>query len=206
MKTGYHQLLCGTTHAFTRKNSASNRAGISAWSRLVLLEAGLSLAMTGAVQAALVGRWTFDKPASPWEESSGYQPAGVHDGVPINSPVWSAEGHAGGHAGGSLDLTAGNCALQVANTMSTDSNYQPTFDNVLGNAMTIAFWAKGFPDTWGPWVSKNGEAFGYQVRRHGSDNYATFTLRGSSGEDDPWGGTVDSRISGGSSWHHYAAV
>ena len=100
--------------------------------------------------------------------------------------VWSAEGHAGGRTGGSLDLTAGNCALRIMNTSLTlDAGYQPTFDDGLANGMTIAFWAKGFPDTWAPWVSKNGESVGYQVRRAGSENFATFTLRGTVGRRRP---------------------
>ena len=173
--------------------------------RTLAAAAGLCLALAGPAQAALVGHWTFDDSANPWAETSGYKPAGTHDGLPINAAAWSAEGHAGGHTGGSLDLTAGNCGLVVTNTLSTDSGYQPTFDADLENGMTIAFWAKGSPTTWGPWVSKNGEAFGYQVRRYGTENYATFTMRGTDGEDDPWGG-INSILSGGAAWHHYAAV
>jgi hypothetical protein len=163
------------------------------------------------MQAALVGHWTFDNSANPWAETSGHQPAGTHDGTPIGTAggttVWSAEGHAGGKTGGSLDLTAGNCALRIMNTsQAQDAGYQPTFDDGLENGMTIAFWAKGFPDTWAPWVSKNGEAFGYQVRRAGSENFATFTLRGTaSGNGDPWSSSITVNSSG-NSWHHYAAV
>jgi hypothetical protein len=153
--------------------------------RTLIAAASLCLALAGPAQAALVGHWTFDDSANPWAETSGYKPAGTHNGLPINAAAWSAEGHAGGHNGGSLDLTAGNCGLVVTNTLSTDSGYQPTFDSDLENGMTIAFWAKGSPTTWGPWVSKNGEAFGYQVRRYGTENYATFTMRGTDGEDDP---------------------
>jgi hypothetical protein len=171
----------------------------------------LCLALAGPAQAALVGHWTFDNSANPWAETSGYQPAGTHDGVPIGTAgatVWSAEGHAGGHTGGSLDLTAGNCALRIMNTSLTlDAGYQPTFDDALAYGMSIAFWAKGFPDTWNPWVSKGGESLGYQVRRFGSENYATFTMRGtSSGNADPSGGSVPTQLSGGGVWHHYAAV
>ncbi len=144
----------------------------------------LALAAAGNVQAALVGHWTFDDQNNPWQETSGYTTPGTHDGLPINAPgattaaTWSAEGHAGGRTGGSLDLTAGNCALRVNNTSQfLDAGYQSTFDDTLANGMTIAFWAKGWPDTWAPWVSKNGEGVGYQVRRAGSETFATFTLR-----------------------------
>jgi hypothetical protein len=149
----------------------------------------LCLALAGPAQATLVGHWTFKDSANPWAETSGYKPAGTHDGLPIGTAgatAWSAEGHAGGRTPGSLDLTAGGCALRIMNTSQTlDGGYQPTFDDGLENGMTIAFWAKGFPDTWAPWVSKNGEALGYQVRRAGSENFATFTLRGTSGNPDP---------------------
>ena len=157
-----------------------------------------------SAQASLVGHWTFDNASKPWEESSGYRAAGVHDGSPINAAAWSADGRPGTLAPGSLDLTAGDCGLRINNTsLAQDPGYQATFDDVLANAMTIAFWAKGFPNTWDPWVSKNGEAVGYQVRRAGSENFATFTLRGTPGDDDPFGGLVNSA---GNNWHHYAAV
>ena len=120
--------------------------------------------------------------------------------------AWSAEGHAGGRTPGSLDLTAGDCGLRILNTSQTlDTAYQPTFDDGLENGMSIAFWAKGYPDTWAPWVSKNGESVGYQVRRAGSENFATFSLRGTSGDDDPWSTSITVNSSG-NSWHHYAAV
>jgi hypothetical protein len=175
--------------------------------RPLVAAASLCLTLARPAQAALVGHWTFDDSTNPWAETSGYQPAGTHDGLPVNSAAWSAEAHAGSRTGGSLDLTAGGCALRILNTsQALDAGYQSTFDDGLANGMTIAFWAKGFPDTWGSWVSKNGEAFGYQVRRAGSENFATFTLRGtSSGNADPWS-TPSTVNSSGNSWHHYGAV
>jgi hypothetical protein len=169
--------------------------------------AGLCVGTAVTGRAALVGHWTFDNQNNPWEESSGFRPAGTHDGEPIGTPGgagWSAEGHAGGLTGGSLDLTAGGCGMRVLNTsQAQDAGYQPTFDDVVANSVSIAFWAKGYPETWAPWVAKNGEGVGYQVRRAGSENFATFTVRGTAGEDDPFGGKVNSS---GNSWHHYAAV
>src|ERR1039458_7442803 len=177
--------------------------------RTLVAAAGLCLALAGPAQAGLIGHWTFDDSANPWVETSGYRPTGTHDGEPIGTAgatVWSAEGHAGGRTGGSLDLTAGNCALRIMNTSLTlDVGYQPTFDEGLANGMTIAFWARGFPDTWAPWVSKNGESVGCQVRRSGSENYATFSLLDASGDKDP-GSTSITVNSSGNSWHHYAAV
>ena len=201
-----------TNHNFSPARVASKRGRFPIRpARTLAAAAGLCLALAGPMQAALVGHWTFDNSANPWAETSGHQPAGTHDGTPIGTAggttVWSAEGHAGGKTGGSLDLTAGNCALRIMNTsQAQDAGYQPTFDDGLENGMTIAFWAKGFPDTWAPWVSKNGETFGYQVRRAGSENFATFTLRGTaSGNGDPWSSSITVNSSG-NSWHHYAAV
>src|ERR1019366_201748 len=110
--------------------------------RALVAAAGLCLALAGPAQAALVGHWTFDDSANPWAETSGYKPAGTHDGEPIGTAgatVWSAEGHAGGHTGGSLDLTAGGCALRIMNTSLTlDPGYQPTYDDALAYGMTIS--------------------------------------------------------------------
>ena len=174
----------------------------------------MCLALAGPAQAALVGHWTFDDSANPWAETSGFKPAGTHDGEPVaqpgftNTAAWSSEGHAGGRTGGSLDLTAGNCGLRIMNTsLNLDAGYQPTFDDGLENGMTISFWAKGFPNGWEPWVSKSGElnGGGYQVRRTGSENYATFSLVGTAADDDLWS-TGSAVNSSGNSWHHYAAV
>ena len=169
----------------------------------LLAAAVLALALAVGAQAALVGHWTFDDPNNPWQETSGYRDPGTHDGQPINGAVWSAEGRPGTHTGGSLDLTAGGCGLEILNSQSATPGTQPTFNDDLANGMSIAFWAKGFPDTWCPWVSKNGESVGYQVRRYGSEVYATFTLRGTAGVADPPNGLVKSNDG---SWHHYAGI
>ncbi|MCX6927712.1 MAG: LamG domain-containing protein [Verrucomicrobia bacterium] len=212
MKTKIPLLNNWTYHPFSFGRSASRKGRFPIRSGLTLVAvAGLSVTLAGPAQAALVGHWTLDDSANPWAETSGYRPAGTHDGMPIGTAgatVWSAEGHAGGHTGGSLDLTAGGCGLRIMNTSQTldATGYQPTFDDSLANGMTIAFWAKGFPDTWAPWVSKNGETLGYYVRRAGSENFATFSLRGTaSGNGDPWSTSITVNSSG-NSWHHYGAV
>jgi hypothetical protein len=201
-----------TDHNFSPARVASKRGRSPIRPvRTLAAATGLCLALAGPAQAALVGHWTFDDSANPWAETSGFKPAGTHDGEPIGTAgatVWSAEGHAGGRTGGSLDLTAGGCALRIMNTsLNLDSGYQPTFDDGLENGMTIAIWAKGFPNTWEPWLSKSGEANGggYQLRRAGSENFATFSLVGTTGVDDPGISSITVNSSG-NSWHHYAAV
>jgi len=69
--------------------------------------------------------------------------------------------------------------------------------------MSIAFWAKGFPDAGNPWIAKKGTDFGYQVARSGSDNFATFTQTGTPGADSPAGSMLNVNDK---AWHHYAAV
>jgi hypothetical protein len=68
--------------------------------------------------------------------------------------------------------------------------------------MTIAFWAKGSPTTWGPWVSKNGEAYGYQVRLNDSSEHGCFSARLTDSAGDDAGGI---NINDGQ-WHHVAAA
>jgi hypothetical protein len=109
-----------------------------------------------------------------------------------------------GFSGQSLDLTAGNVAVSINNSGSSDAGYLPTFDNLMNTNFTIAFWAEGLPGSWSAWVSKDGDDnVGYQVRRYGGDNMAAFTLRGTPGADDVEG--VDD-LSDTSVWHQYTAV
>ena len=45
--------------------------------------------------------------------------------------------------------------------------------------MTVSAWVKGWPERgWNPFISKNGEENGWQMRRHGGDNTLDFTTRG----------------------------
>ena len=99
-------------------------------------------------------------------------------------------------------------------------SYTNTFDNSINNAFTVTCWARGFPGTWNPWVSKYGETeAGWQLRDDGSDNngetYACFTVRnGSIGTvtlgTDPYGNPDDmatrSIASNDGNWHFYTGV
>jgi Concanavalin A-like lectin/glucanases superfamily len=163
------------------------------------------------VPTPMVGHWTFDA-AAPWADSSGYQPAGTHDLLPVGAATFSTDVPAG-LSGRSLDLSAGSSAVIVSNSNAkldgggpnpyvANPTWMNTFDVGLSVQMSIAFWAKGFPDAGNPWVSKKGTDFGYALQRSGADNYATFTLCGTPGADSP-AGTINVNDS---SWHHYAAV
>lgn len=167
--------------------------------------AGLGASVTVLPPSGLMGRWLVG--TADLQDKSGYSPAGTHDGVLSGSvtPVWNSYDVPPGATGSALDLlsTAGQAVL-ITNTVVTDGNYQPTFDE--GNAMqlSVVCWAKGYPGTWNPFVSKYGEgSTGWQVRRRGGDPIATFTVRSTAGEDDPYGGSTF--IDDGA-WHHFAAT
>jgi Concanavalin A-like lectin/glucanases superfamily len=153
----------------------------------------------------LIGHW-FSGAAS-LAETSGFRPAGTHDGVATGASPGNlafSSDVPSGFSGQSLDLTAGNVAVSVMNSASGDAGYMPTYDSVMTTSFTIAFWAKGLPNSWSAWVSKDGdEGVGYQIRRYGGDNHASFTLRGTPGDDDIEG--IDD-LSDTTVWHQYTAV
>ncbi len=94
--------------------------------------------------------------------------------------------------------------MLITNTATADSNYQNTFDANIQNGFSVTFWEKGFPGSWNPYVSKNGETPGFQVRRHASDNYPCFTLRGTPGTDDPT--DASSLNVNNNNWHYFDAT
>ncbi len=152
---------------------------------------------------ALVGHWGSG--AETLADTSGYTAAGTHDGVAVG-------GNAGllaystdvpsGFSGKSLDLSAGNVAIMIQNSATSDGGYLTTFDDQSRSQITVAFWAKGFPGDWSPWVAKNGEGGGWQMRRLGSDPVACFTIRGLGNSDD-FGSNVNVNDT---NWHHFVGV
>jgi hypothetical protein len=81
--------------------------------------------------------------------------------------------------------------------------WENTFDTGLSVQMSIAFWAKGFPDAGNPWIAKKGTDFGYQVARADTNNFVTFTQTGTPGADSPAGTMFNVNDA---AWHHYSAV
>lgn len=168
-----------------------------------------NLATTSTVYApALVGHWlTGDADLA---DKSGYTLTGTHDGVAVGdnpSQLAFSNSVPAGFSGESLDLTANssgaNVGVAITNSSTSDAAYQPTFDNPL--AFSVAFWAKGFPTpNFNPFVSKDGEDSGFQIRRYADQNYPTFTLRGTPDDDDP-NITLNPNVTDGQ-WHHYAAT
>jgi hypothetical protein len=158
--------------------------------------------------SALVGHWVSG--AANLADSSGFTAAGTHDGVAVGSNAgalaYNPNDVPRDFGGSSLDLRAGNVAVQISNTATTDgATYVNTFDEGIRSQMTVALWAKGFPGEWNPWVSKGGEdGVGWQVRRFGGNPNATFTVRGIDNDDGP--GSVILINQNPPVWHHYAAV
>jgi hypothetical protein len=173
--------------------------------------AGLATA-TATVQVygpQLVGRWLYG--GRSLREVSGFRPAGTHDGVAAGtSPAhlaYSTDAPAG-FPGWSL-TNDGTFAIIVTNTSALfDTAFAPTFDDVIANNFTVAYWLKA-PAQSGAWtamVSKHGDdAMGFQVRGNGtaSSGIEDFTLRQSESHFDDDKGSV--KIENGS-WNHIAAV
>ena len=159
------------------------------------------LFLSSAAHADLVGHWISG--AENYENGSSL--GATHDGYAVGTgSITFSTDIPPGATGKSLDLP-GNAGLVVSNSATTDAGYVNTFDNGVSSLITIAFWAKGFPGTWNPWVSKRGESGqGYQLRRWGSNPYACFTIRGIDNNDGT-GSTINVNESP-AVWHHYAGT
>jgi hypothetical protein len=166
----------------------------------------IALSTLTVAQADLVGHWITGAPNL--TETSGAHPAGRHDGVAVGGNAAAlafSNDVPTGFNGQSLNLSAGNVGVLVANSATTDAGYVPTYDDGVRTHLTVTFWAKGFPGTWNPWVSKRGEnGIGWQVRRFSNSSGACFTIRGLD-EDDGGGSPINVNDSP-PKWRHYAAV
>ncbi len=139
--------------------------------RTMLLAAGLAAALAASAHGALVGYWTFDDDTINDSSGSGFH--GTLLGGGYSSDVPAALG-----GGRSLNLTGGNHYAII-----DAAGAEPGLDLLRG--ATVSAWMKGFPTaTWSPLVSKRGESNqGWQLRRHGNDNEASWTTRGTGTED-----------------------
>lgn len=175
------------------------------------------------VPKVLVGHW-FNGTNS-LADVSGFRPAGTHDGFDAAGTGNYAFTNdvPPGRTGVSLALTSTDTAIAISNSSTLDAAYTNTFDDTINGAMTIAFWAKGYPTGWNYLISKNGDSgspnTGWTIRRDGWGNAnggACFTMRGLTsegtmllgvpptfGDKDDLGSTV-----GGAdgAWHHYCGV
>lgn len=159
--------------------------------------------------ANLVGSWITG--AANLADSSGYTPAGTHDGHGVAGTGTPSSGYAftndvpPGWTGQSLTFI-GNTAIVISNSANVSPNYTNTFDEGITN-MTVSFWAKGWPSGgWNPFVSKYGEnGQGWQLRRNGGAN-PTWTVRGTGSPDNGDMSAGGVTMSNDGLWHHYAGT
>lgn len=166
------------------------------------------------ITAGLVGYWEFENNLT---ETSGAHTAGTHDAATTDGfPAEYATGPTIAVDGVTLDFGSAlntvadgsNYGVFVRGSNSTagttEEPYVNTFDAGIGNEFSISFWAEGFPGNWNPLIAKNGESTGYQIRRRSSSSNAVFTLRGTTGTDDP--NVANTAGNNQPSWRHYVGT
>jgi len=174
---------------------------------------------------ALIGQWLVTNTLN---DVSGFSPTNTHDGYDIVGISSNASFYIFtndlpiGKKGLSLWIT-NLSGIAISNSSTLDgATYTNTFDNVIGNAFTVACWAKGVPSGWSPFVSKWGEGRpyntpdgGWQLRMDGNGTDPAFTVRceqrgtfgyGCDPGDNPDDmGTTNIPTSDGK-WHFYAGT
>jgi len=153
--------------------------------------AGLALGLVFLLQPAhagtpgLVGEWLSG--AANLTDQSGYSPTGTHDGYDAagTGAYLFTNDVPPYRTGVALSLPAGTTAIAINNSSSLDWNYTNTFDGQLASALTVSFWAKGFPGGWFYFISKNGESgspeAGWTLHRQGSLSSPCWTMRNPGG-------------------------
>jgi hypothetical protein len=135
----------------------------------------------------LLGWWTFDNDSgTAVADSSG----NGYNGVASSANIYKTEVPFG--TGKSIDLN-GNQYVTVS-----DGGTQSVFNG--GNAFSISFWVKEWPDGgWEPYVSKRGDGGqGWQLRRRGGDqDRISFTMRGPGNDDWYFQKNINDNL-----WHH----
>ena len=153
---------------------------------------------------SLLGHWFGG--AATLADSANYVAPGVYDGSTVGGGTYYFTNDVPPSApSGAQSIRLQGAGIVISNTVVSDPGYVvDTFDGNIQNQFTIAFWAKGSLNSWDPWVSKNGENWGWQVRKLGwsGDFLPTFTMRGSGGDADPF----PSLASESSQWHYYAGT
>jgi hypothetical protein len=150
----------------------------------------------------LVGEWLAG--STTLNDVSGYSPAGTHNAsVESGTTSWSTDVPPTAPAGSS-SLAFTSAGLIVANSSTLDgATYTNTYDdNINTNGMSVICWAKGYPGSWNPWVSKAGDnSTGWQLRVNASDE-PCWTMRGPGGGDD----MASPSSTDDGNWHLYAGT
>ncbi len=152
----------------------------------------------------LLGHWISG--TASLADTANYVAPGVYDGALVGgNQSYFTNDVPPGAPPGALSLNLQGAGVAISNTVATDAGYVlDTFDGNIQNQFTIAFWAKGDLNSWDPWVSKNGEGSGWQMRKLGwaGDGRPAFTMRGSGGDADPYPSDGFNL----NQWHYYAGT
>ncbi len=150
---------------------------------------GFLVATLTAARADLVGYWTFD--GDNCNDSSGNSYHGTMNGGSYTNDVPAALS-----GGKSAYLAAGDHYV-IIDSIAHGAAVDP-FD--LGASGTVSCWIKGWPDgSWEPFVCKNGEPNGWQLRRSGGSLQVNWTTRGAGASNGDLAGAADASSGG---WRH----
>lgn len=165
----------------------------------------------------LVGRWLVG--LTNLTEYSAFMPPHTHDGGAV----------AGGAATGSTNYTSltfsstappgfpgssislnGNYAVWVSNSDAVFGGYQSTFDDVIANHFTVAFWensqAAASQNAWVGVIGKAGDnGMGWQFHRYNGNTQDDFVLRDSGSHVSDLQ-SLNGTSSFGQGWVHVAVV
>ena len=198
-----------TSNVLTILNASSNWNGVfnlaitNSINGAVSSNSTLTILTPSAPPAGnLVGEW-FDGTAS-LADHSGHLP-GTHNAYGVGATATNyrfTNNVPPGKSGSSLNLFGGT-SMGISNSSTNDVGYVNTFDEGITNSFSVMAWAQGQPAAWNPFVSKNGEVAGWQLRRSAGAN-AVFTMRGTGSTDDPAGAAGGSGADG--AWHHYVGT
>lgn len=159
--------------------------------------------------AGLQGYWTFDSTYADSSGNSRNASAGPAGQVPAFSTDVAPQ--LAGASSRSLDMRTSVAANAYAYVPGSAGWF-----NFTGPA-TVSCWVKGWPvDSWVPFVAKNGEANGWQVRRSAGTTEVNWTTRGSgtgfatnNGDfnSSEWGwANAPGEASKITRWQHYACT
>ncbi|MGB0328610.1 MAG: LamG-like jellyroll fold domain-containing protein, partial [Akkermansiaceae bacterium] len=138
---------------------------------------------------SLLGYWSFDDPANPGKDDSGFGRDVTLGGGAVTSDASPAVGAR------FLNTAGGNRFATVLGGTAANDLYDMGTDS-----FTVATWVRGWPGaSWVPFVSKRGEGGqGWQLRKRSNQTNATITTRGAGADDNPTGAPYPQD----GQWHH----
>ena len=152
--------------------------------KLIVSVIVLVMSLAGVVaNADLVAHWGLDGNAG--------DSIGSNHGTLVGDPQWVA-----GYFNGALYFDGDGDAVDLGN--ADVFNFTGSF--------SISVWANIEAWNQGNWnnvlVGKGGEGASWQLRKHGTSDFLTFTIRGTTGGPDPQGTIAPTH----GEWHHIVAI